>query len=66
MRETLEFRLGYKVHLIADTAYKLPVAFTVVSANDCEVPVVHRRLDGLAGRNGAILQTCEIWSGDRG
>jgi hypothetical protein len=66
MRETVKRWFGFKLHLIADTTYELPIAFTVLPANHNEMPVMHRLLDGLARRHEAVLQTGEIWSGDRG
>ncbi len=66
MRETVKSWFGFKLHLIADTTYELPIAFTVLPANHNEMPVMHRLLDGLARRHEAVLQTSETWSGDRG
>ena len=65
-REVHDGLFGFKLHLIADTDYELPVAFTVLPANQNEMPVMHRLLDSVATRHPDILQTGEIWTGDRG
>ncbi len=66
MLETVKRWFGFKLHLIADTTYELPIAFTVLPANHNEMPVMHRLVEGLAERNEQILHSCEVWSGDRG
>ncbi|TVQ40254.1 MAG: transposase [Spirochaetaceae bacterium] len=66
MRETTKRWFGFKLHLIADTSYELPIAFSVLPANHNEMPVMHRLLDGLAEGKQEILHSCEVWSADRG
>ncbi len=66
VRESVTRWFGFKLHLVADTKYELPVAFTVLPANHNEMPVMHRLVDGVAARDDRILSTCEIWTGDRG
>ena len=67
MREQVKRWFGFKLHLVADTDYELPVAFAVLPANQNEMPVMHRLVEGLAaGTHKGLLQRCEVWSGDRG
>ena len=66
IRETVKRWFGFKLHLIADTRYELPVAFTVLPAHHNEMPVMHRLLDRLAVRHEQVLQRSETFSGDRG
>lgn len=57
---------GYTLHLIADTRYELPVAFTVLPAPIGEIPVAHKLVDQMAEKNPRILKACQYLSGDRG
>jgi len=66
IRETVKRWFGYKLHLIADTSYELPVAFTVLPANANEMPVAHKQLSGLQSRRPEVLKKCEVFTGDRG
>jgi hypothetical protein len=66
VRETVKRWFGYKLHLIADTTYELPVAFTVLPAHANEMPVMHKLLSSLKSRRAGILETCQVFTGDRG
>lgn len=66
VRETVKRWFGYKLHLIADTTYELPVAFTVLPAHANEMPVMHRLLSSLENRRADVLARCEVFTGDRG
>lgn len=66
VRETVKRWFGYKLHLIADTTYELPVAFTVLPAHANEMPVMHRLLSSLESRRPEVLRKCEVFTGDRG
>jgi transposase len=57
---------GYKLHLIVDTAYELPVAFKVTPASNAESPVAHELIDELDKTHPEILEDCNYFLGDRG
>lgn len=64
---TCEFRwFGYKLHLIVDTVYELPVAFSVTRASVAEQPEGRRLVKQLSQRQRRLVQRCEAASGDRG
>ena len=57
---------GYKLHLVVDSHWELPVAFEVTKASAGEQPVAHRLLDALDVRHPALLERCEYFSADKG
>lgn len=57
---------GYKLHLIVDAAYELPVAFKVSPASNAEQPVAHELIDELDEAHPEILEDCNYFLGDRG
>lgn len=57
---------GYKLHLIADATYELPVAFSVTKASGAEIPEAKELIKKLEGKHPEILERCEYWLGDRG
>ena len=57
---------GYRVHLVVDAEYELPVAYEVTKASAGESPQAHRLLDRLKERHPALLKACEAWTGDKG
>jgi len=57
---------GYKVHLVVDAEYELPVAFAVTKASASEMPQARRLLGGLVERHPDLLARCEFWTSDRG
>ncbi len=54
---------GYKLHLIADTKYELPVAFSVTRASVAEGPEAHRLLKKV---EPVLLDRCDHFTADRG
>jgi len=52
--EKVQRWFGYKVHLVADAEYELPVAYKVMKASASEMPQARALLDGLAERHPAI------------
>ena len=64
--ETIKKWFGYKLHLIADTRYELPIAFTVLPASMNEMPVAHKLLENMAVSHPVRLKTCRYFCGDRG
>jgi len=57
---------GYKLHLVVDAIYELPVAFRLTQASASEVKQAHRLIDQMGEQLPAILKRCEYFLGDRG
>lgn len=57
---------GYKLHLIVDADYELPVAFSVTKASAAEAPEAHKLLDQLNISHPEILQNSQHLMGDKG
>lgn len=57
---------GYKLHLIVDSTYELPIAYSVTKASRSEVKEAHQLLNHLERNQEQILDVCEQCSGDRG
>jgi len=57
---------GYKLHLIVDAVYELPVKFEVTPASSAEAPKAHELLDEVANENPDIINNCNEFLGDRG
>jgi len=58
---------GYKLHLIVDADYELPVAFEVTKASSSEIPEGRKLVKKLKQRHAELVeQDCEALIGDRG
>lgn len=57
---------GYKLHLIVDSNYELPVAYSVTRASVPDINEAHRMIDKLAEDRPEILNGCETMEADRG
>lgn len=57
---------GYRLHLIADTTYELPVAFTLTNASEGEQPVGLALIKDLAGDHPDLISRCDYLLGDKG
>ncbi len=57
---------GYKLHLVVDAHWELPVAFEVTRASASEVSEAHRLLERMEDRHPDILDECEFFLADRG
>jgi len=57
---------GYKLHLIVDSNYELPVAYSVTRASTPDINEAHRMIDKLAEDHPEILSDCETMEADRG
>jgi transposase len=64
--KTIKSWFGYKLHLIVDAAYELPVAFKITPASDAEQPVARDLIDELDETHPEILEDCNYFLGDRG
>jgi len=57
---------GYKLHLIVDSNYELPVAYSVTRASEPDINEAHWMIDKLAQDRPEILDDCETLEADRG
>lgn len=57
---------GYKLHLVVDANYELPVAFTVTKASQAEVPEAKKLTDEIADKHPKMMDRCDYWLADRG
>jgi hypothetical protein len=64
--QKLKSWFGYKLHLVVDADYELPVAFEVTRASCSEVSEAHRLLERLEQRHPELLDDCEVFLADRG
>jgi hypothetical protein len=64
--QKLKSWFGYKLHLVVDAHWELPVAFEVTRASGSEVPEAHRLVNKLEQRHPELLDDCEVFLADRG
>jgi len=57
---------GYKLHLIVDSNYELPVTYSVTKASEPDINEAHRIVDKLGQDRPEILEACETMEADRG
>jgi hypothetical protein len=57
---------GYKLHLIVDADYELPVAFELTKASASEVPEGRKLIEKLACTHPQLVQTCQVLAADKG
>lgn len=57
---------GYELHIIAETKYEIPVAFSVTRASVSEVKELDRMTDALFARAPELAGRCRYFSADRG
>lgn len=64
--EKVKSWFGYKLHLIVDANYELPLAFKVTKASEAEMPKAHDLLDEIQEQHPDILKRCDYLDADRG
>jgi transposase len=64
--EEIKKWFGYKLHLIVDADYELPVAFDVTPASHAEQPQGRKLIRQLATTQPQLLDDCQVLSGDKG
>lgn len=64
--KTVKSWFGYKLHLIVDANYELPVAFEVTKAGAGEPPQGRALLKHLKERHEGLVERCEYLPGDKG
>lgn len=57
---------GYKLHLIVDAVYELPVAFEITKASSAEIPTMKKLIKNIAKDNQLIMERCEVFTADKG
>lgn len=57
---------GYKIHLIVDSIYELPVAYSVTKASVPDINAAHDLIDEIEQTQTSLLKNAVIISGDRG
>ncbi len=57
---------GYKLHLIVDAAYELPVSFTVTKASASDVTEGHKLINQLDSQHPEIMDGCAVMTADKG
>ena len=57
---------GFRLHLIADAAYELPVAYTVTKASVSEVKETEKLLKEIKKKKPQEIQKCRYFLADRG
>jgi hypothetical protein len=57
---------GYKLHLLVDARYELPLAFKLTKAPPGEAPIARQLVDHLESRHPELLGACEYLDADRG
>ncbi len=57
---------GYRLHLVVDAEYELPVAYEVTRASKGELPQAKKLLEGLQQRHETILDVCRSVVADKG
>lgn len=57
---------GYKLHLIVDSNYELPIAFEVTKASSSEVKQAHQMIDNLNKTHPELIEKSEVLTADRG
>ncbi len=57
---------GYRLHLLVDASYELPVEYRLTKASCSEQRQLHEMLEEMAGKKEEVLDKCEYLLGDRG
>jgi hypothetical protein len=57
---------GYKLHLVVDATYELPVSYCVTKASEAEIPRAHELIEKIEEDHPEILKRGEYGLGDRG
>lgn len=57
---------GYKLHLMVDSRYELPVAYELTCASRAEQPVGRRLLEEAGKRIPGVIESARVLTGDKG
>jgi transposase len=64
--EKVKSWFGYKLHLVVDATYELPVSFCVTKATGAEAPVAHKLFKKIKKEHPKIIERCRFGIADRG
>lgn len=64
--EKIKLWFGFRLHLIVDANYELPVSYSVTKASCNEQPVMRDLFDDLAKTHAELIEGCEHAMGDKG
>jgi hypothetical protein len=56
---------GYKFHLIVDSVYELPIAYSVTKASTSDVKEAHRLIEQMGERQPELLEKAKVLTGDK-
>jgi len=65
LAERLRSWFGYKLHLIVETNYELPVAYEVTKASAGDCPQGRKLVQKLEERHPDLVGRCEVFTGDK-
>ncbi|MFZ2800667.1 MAG: transposase [Syntrophorhabdus sp.] len=57
---------GFKLHLIVDSTYELPVAYSVTKASTADVIEGHKLIEKLAEEQPEVIDACDYLCADKG
>jgi transposase len=57
---------GFKLHLVVDATYELPVAYTVTEASENDIEQAPVLIERLKKRQRALMQACGVLAADKG
>jgi transposase len=63
--ETVKSWFGFKLHLIVDAEYELPVAYSVTKASACDLTVGKEMIADLALERPSVLENAQFLLGDK-
>jgi hypothetical protein len=63
--ETVKSWFGFKLHLIVDAEYELPVAYSVSKASACDLTVGKEMIADLALERPSVLENAQLLLGDK-
>lgn len=64
--EKVKSWFGFRLHLIVDANYEIPVAYRVIQASKGEQPIIRELFEELSQKHPVILENCEHAMGDKG
>jgi hypothetical protein len=64
--QTVKSWFGFKLHLIVDADYDMPIDFEVTKASASDITVGRERVKDLASNRPAVLENAEFFLGDKG
>ena len=64
--EKVKSWFGYKLHLVVDATYELPVGFCVTKASVAEAPMAHKLFKKIKEVHSEIIERCNYGIADRG